>query len=100
MPLAMMPENVPFPLLLPTLRVRVELAVCIMQTASSTRTLSVGNNNGNGTFSGIIANGINDTLSFTKAGSGTQTLTGATNTYTGRTTVTAAILSFANASLG
>ena len=64
-----------------------------MQTAASTRTLSVGNNGGTGAFSGTITNGTNNTLSFTKAGAGTQTLSGI-NTYTGTTTVSAGTLQF------
>ncbi len=59
--------------------------------ATSTRTLSVGNNNGSGSFSGGIYNGDNDTLSFVKNGTGTQTLSGP-NYYTGSTTVTAGTL--------
>ena len=49
---------------------------------SNARTLTVGVNNGSGTFSGAIGGSI----SFTKNGTGTQTLSG-TNTYTGATTV-------------
>jgi autotransporter-associated beta strand protein len=66
-----------------------------MASPSSTRTLSVGNNNGSGDFSGVIANGDNNTLGFTKNGSGTQTLSG-NNTYTGATAVSAGILVFSN----
>ncbi len=57
-----------------------------MNSAGSTRTLSVGNNNGSGIFSGVIANGNNNVMSFIKAGTGIQTLSGA-NTYTGTTAV-------------
>jgi len=49
------------------------------------QTVTVGVDNGSGTFSGIIKN-TTGTIAFTKTGSGTQTLTG-TNTYTGATTV-------------
>jgi len=62
------------------------VVVANMKTAGSTRTLSVGNNNGTGSFSGVIANGANNTLSLGKNGAGTLTLSGA-NTYTGPTTV-------------
>jgi len=47
--------------------------------------LSLGNDNGNGTFSGVITDGSVQ-LSLTKNGTGTQTLAGA-NTYTGSTVV-------------
>jgi CSLREA domain-containing protein len=48
-------------------------------------TLTIGNNNGSGTFGGAINNG-SGTVSLTKLGTGTQTLSGV-NTYTGATTV-------------
>ncbi|HEX7262155.1 MAG TPA: autotransporter-associated beta strand repeat-containing protein, partial [Luteolibacter sp.] len=66
--------------------------------AARTRTLSVGNNNGSDTFSGVIGAGSFSTLSFIKNGTGTQTLSGA-NTYTGSTTVAGGTL-LVNGSLG
>jgi fibronectin-binding autotransporter adhesin len=49
--------------------------------------ITVGVDNGTGSFSGVITDGThNGTPSFTKNGSGTQTLSG-NNTYTGDTTV-------------
>ena len=53
--------------------------------------LTIGANNGNSTFSGVISGAI----PLTKAGNGTQVLTGA-NTYTGGTTVTGGTLTLAN----
>ena len=52
---------------------------------SGALTINIGTNNGSGTFSGIIQN-ANGTISITKQGNGTQTLSG-TNTYTGTTTI-------------
>jgi len=52
---------------------------------STASTITVGANNGTGSFSGIIANGT-ATLTLVKSGSGTQTLLG-NNTYTGTTTI-------------
>jgi autotransporter-associated beta strand protein len=52
--------------------------------------LSLGNDNGSGTFSGVIADGASQ-LSVMKTGSGTETLSG-TNTYTGSTTVSNGVL--------
>ena len=60
-------------------------------TAGGTALVTLGNTNNDGTFSGVIANGVNNTTSITKVGSGTQTLSGA-NTYTGATTVSSGIL--------
>ena len=64
-------------------------------TAGAALTLSIGNDNGSGTFSGVIRNsGVTagpTVLSLTKAGTGTQTLSGA-NTYSGSTTVSAGTL--------
>ena len=59
--------------------------------------LTIGANNGSGSFSGVIGNGTG-TLSLVKIGTGTETLTGA-NTYSGGTTVGkgALVLNFAAA---
>jgi filamentous hemagglutinin family protein len=59
--------------------------------------LTVGVNNGSGTFSGVIKD-YRQTVpaKLTKTGSGTQTLTG-TNTYTGTTTIEAGTLQLGNA---
>ena len=67
------------------------VVIANMPSGVSTRGLSVGNANGSGVFSGIIANGFDDTLSFTKAGTGSQTLSGA-NTFSGLTTITGGTL--------
>jgi len=54
--------------------------------------LTIGKNNGSGTFSGTIKN-TSGTLSITKVGSGTQTLSGGSNLiYTGATSVSAGTL--------
>lgn len=53
-------------------------------------TLTVGGNNGSGSFSGVIENGVGQ-ISIAKAGTGTQTFSG-TNTYNGATTVSAGTL--------
>ena len=71
------------------------VVVANMGASGSTRTLSVGNNNEDASFSGVIADGVNNTLSLVKAGNGTQILSG-NNTYTGGTTVSAGTLQFGN----
>ena len=52
--------------------------------------LTIGSNNGSGTFSGVLENG-SGALNLTKTGSGTEVLSGA-NTYTGATNVNAGLL--------
>jgi autotransporter-associated beta strand protein len=59
-------------------------------TGTGTYTLTVGANNGGGTFSGIITNGTG-TVALTKSGTGTEVLSGANN-YAGVTTVSAGTL--------
>ncbi|MDR3403927.1 MAG: autotransporter-associated beta strand repeat-containing protein, partial [Chthoniobacter sp.] len=54
------------------------------------QTLTVGAGGGSGTFGGVIQDGAG-TLALTKAGAGTETLTGA-NTYTGGTTISGGTL--------
>lgn len=66
-------------------------------TASGITTVTVGNTNISATFSGVIANGANNTVHLVKAGTGTQTLTG-TNTYTGNTTVNGGTLAISGGS--
>ncbi len=60
-------------------------------------TLTFGNGNGSGTFSGTIQN-TSGTTRIVKAGTGTEVLSG-TNTYTGGTTLTAGVLNFVPSSL-
>ena len=61
-------------------------------TAGGTALVTLGNTGNDGTFSGEIADGTNNTTSITKVGSGTQTLSG-TSTNSGTTTVSAGTLS-------
>ena len=57
--------------------------------ASTTSTLTLGENNGTGSFSGVIQNGgASAIVALTKTGTGTLTLTNS-NTYTGATTINA-----------
>ncbi len=62
------------------------------RTAGGTALVTLGNTDNDGTFSGVIADGVNNTTSITKAGGGIQTFSGA-NTYTGTTTVNDGTLS-------
>jgi autotransporter-associated beta strand protein len=65
--------------------------------AITSTTLTVGGNDTTASFGGTIENGVsNTTVSLTKIGAGTQTLTG-TNTYTGATTVSAGTLALTGA---
>ena len=62
--------------------------------------LSLGNNHGSATFSGVISQTIgggSGSIALTKNGSGTQTLSGA-NTYSGGTTINAGTLAVSNTS--
>ena len=65
-------------------------------TAGGTALVTLGNTDNDGTFSGVIANGVNNTTSITKVGTGTQTLSGS-NSYTGLTTVNDGTLTLAAA---
>ena len=64
-----------------------------LHAGNSPRLLTVGIDNGSGTFSGSIIN-TGGQIALVKTGSGTQTLAG-TNTYTGNTTVADGTLSVA-----
>jgi autotransporter-associated beta strand protein len=59
-------------------------------------TLNLGNNNGSGSFAGVLKDG-SSALAVIKNGTGTQTLSGA-NTYTGATTINGGILAFSSTS--
>lgn len=90
------------------------LSVGSLVSASSTAVIQAGVNNSNGvtgalalnnasgtsTYAGILRNGSGsgDVLSVTKAGAGTQVLTGTSNTYSGGTTISAGTLLVNNAS--
>lgn len=63
-------------------------------TGGGGTTLTVGNNNTSGTFSGLIEN-TSGTVGLTKAGTGTEVISGA-NTYTGPTVVNSGTLRAGN----
>jgi autotransporter-associated beta strand protein len=63
----------------------------VTSTAAGNITLTTGGNNTTTTFAGVIQNGSAASVGFTKAGTGTMTLSGI-NTYTGATTVNAGTL--------
>ncbi|MFO1531694.1 MAG: autotransporter-associated beta strand repeat-containing protein, partial [Kiritimatiellia bacterium] len=60
-------------------------------SAGGVTTVTLGATNSSGAFSGVIANGTNNTVHLVKAGAGVQTLSGV-NTYTGVTTVSGGTL--------
>jgi autotransporter-associated beta strand protein len=65
-------------------------------TGSSGETrVRIGNTNNNGSFSGVIADGLSDRLVLTKLGTGTQILSG-NNTYSGTTTILGGTLQIGN----
>ena len=68
----------------------------IVDGASGTPTLTLGANNATSSFSGVITN-TTGTLALVKAGTGTQTLSGA-NTYSGTTTVSQGTLALVGGS--
>ncbi len=61
-----------------------------IHSSTATSMLTVGGNDGSGSYGGTIANG-SGTVGLTKTGAGTQTLAG-TNTYTGNTQIDGGIL--------
>jgi autotransporter-associated beta strand protein len=67
----------------------------VNNASAGTPTLTVGGNNGSGTFGGVIQNTVG-TLSLAKTGSGTEILTGA-NTYSGTTTFNGGFLNAGSA---
>ena len=68
----------------------------VTNTGTVPATLSVGSNNTSTTFSGLLQDGTSS-LALTKIGSGILTLSG-TNTYSGRTTISAGAITTQNAS--
>ena len=69
----------------------------ILDSVTGTKTLTVGSDNGTGTFTGVIEDngGSGGRVAFTKTGTGTQVLAGA-NTYTGTTTISGGTLQLGN----
>ena len=63
----------------------------IRSSSSGSYTLTIGSDNSNTTFSGLLENGSATSMILTKLGSGTQILPGS-NTYTGLTNITAGVL--------
>src|SRR5205814_5051681 len=67
----------------------------IVNNGAAAATLTVGQHDGDGTFSGVLGTGTS-ALALTKNGAGTQVLTGA-NTYTGATNINGGALRITNA---
>ncbi len=65
-----------------------------VESSSGSPILTVGNNNATSAFSGVIENG-SGTVALTKVGTGTLSLAGGNNTYTGATTISAGTLQLA-----
>jgi autotransporter-associated beta strand protein len=63
----------------------------VTNSTATVVTLNIGNNNSDGTFSGIIGTTAGTNISLTKSGSGTEVLSGA-NIYRGTTTIGGGIL--------
>jgi outer membrane autotransporter protein len=66
----------------------------VLNNGAATATLTVGNDNSDSTFGGVLQNGTG-VLALIKSGTGVLTLTGA-NTYTGGTTISAGTLQIGN----
>jgi autotransporter-associated beta strand protein len=67
-------------------------AGAVNDNTATAATLTVGTNNASTSYGGTIVNGSTGALSLAKVGSGTLTLTGVSNTYTGGTTISAGTL--------
>jgi autotransporter-associated beta strand protein len=67
----------------------------VVNNGTAAATLTVGSDNTNSVFSGVLEDGSTATLALTKVGTGTLTLTG-TNTYTGGTTINGGTLQLGN----
>lgn len=70
----------------------------LIETTTGPATLTVGANNGGGTFAGLLTDYSGNALALGKLGTGTQIITG-TNAYTGGTTVTLGTLQYGNGTI-
>ncbi len=71
----------------------------LIESTTGPATLTVGMNNGGGTFAGLLTDYAGNALALAKVGTGTQIITG-TNAYTGGTTVTLGTLQYGGATIG